>query len=153
MRIKAKKTFITLASVISLVATLPTTGFAAPVSAENYAKAIALPGFGDVSIQQILLSESGYLPYDGEVEYTFDYETTYGNTIRYYLSDDENVGLTIKIYDASNSLVASGHTESGNSWQVLNTFTPASSNQTYTVRIVSDDGDGFYGYSVAVRAY
>ncbi|WP_282940471.1 hypothetical protein [Paenibacillus sp. RC67] len=57
--------------------------------------------------------------------------------------------------DQSNNPVADGHTSSSNGWQYQNTFTPANKSQTYTVRIVSDDGDGGfgYGYDVAVRAF
>jgi hypothetical protein len=101
-----------------------------------------------------MLTKSGNLDPDGEIEYTFDYDTSYGSTIRYYLADSNQVGMTIKIYDAGNNQVATGHTSESNGWQYQSTFTP-SGTQEYTVRIVSDDGDGGfgYGYEVAVRAF
>lgn len=154
-----KKKLFAFVSAVALLAAIPTTGFAAPVkqhvTIQDVSDAKSIQGFGDVTILELMLNTSGVLDSDGEKEYTFDYEATYGNTIRYYLSDDNQNGMSIKIYDSGNNLVASGHTDSGNGWQYLNTFTPAAKDQTFTVRIVSDDGDGggSYPFSVAVRAF
>ncbi|GEM_PF-3585561 len=150
-----KKLLYLLFSIVLLMS-VPAISFAQTnVTSMDINKLRNVAGFGDITILELMLNKSGNLPKIGEIDYEFDYETSYGNTIRYYLEDEDHVGMTLKIYDSGNNLIASGQTSSASQWKVLNTFTPANQDETYTIRIVSDDGDGGinYGYTVAVRAY
>lgn len=146
-----KKKLVILTTALALSA-VPATGFA---QAAHNVEGNQVSRPGDFTILELMLDRSGYLPSNGEKDYTFSYDTSYGSTIRYYLQDTNHKGMSIYIYNSSNRLVASGHTSASNNWQFLNTFTPAQVNDDFTVTIVSNDGYGGsdYGYSVAVRAY
>ncbi|MFE5324423.1 hypothetical protein ACFQ88_37875 [Paenibacillus sp. NPDC056579] len=145
------KKLLILTTALALSA-VPATGFA---QANTYAAGNPVNGSGQITILELMLNRSGTLPSNGEKEYTFSYDPSYGSTIRYYLEDTNHKGMSIYIYNSSNRLVASGHTGASNNWQFLNTFSPAQVYDDFTVTIVSDNGNGGtdYGYNVAVRAY
>lgn len=148
-----KKWLVLMTAVTSLLL-VPTAGFASeaksPLSMQELR---STSGIGDITIQKLYFDESSYLDYEGETESTFNYEVKDGSTIRYWLLDEDKVGMTVKIYDASNKVVATGQTSSSNNWRVLSTFTPASKDQTYLVRVVSNTGGGDEPYELSVRAY
>lgn len=148
-----KKWLILMSTVASLLL-VPTAGFASEANSPLSMQELrSTSGIGDITIQKEYFDESSYLDNDAETEITFNYEVSHGSTIRYWLLDEDKVGMTVKIYDASNKLVATGQTSSSNNWRVLSTFTPASKDQTYLVRVVSNTGAGYEPYELSVRAY
>lgn len=158
-------------SVIILTATalalaIPTSGFAQSkpaskvITQAEFNGVKYIPGFGDVTIQEVIHTKNGLIEKDGENDYYAGYSTSMGDTIRFYLKDTNQKGMTIKIYyvdadDNITSLFASGTTSSSNNWMVLQE-TPAPKNDAnFLVRIISNDGDGGYEYPFesAIRAF
>jgi hypothetical protein len=161
-----KKQFIILAAVASLTLAMPMSGFAqskpAPSTATSkQAKDIkTVPGFEDVNSQELIHTGGGYLSSNGEDEYTAEYTTSMGDTIRYYLGDSNQNGMTIKIYYADadyniTSLYTSGTTSSSNNWTVLKEIPAPTKDTNFVIKIISSDGDGgwYYTYDSAIRAF
>ncbi|MCE3204081.1 hypothetical protein [Paenibacillus sonchi] len=166
-----KRLFVVLATVAALSLAMPMSGFAKSNPADvtssstqskafKVEKAKTIQGFGDVSAQELIHSENSFVENDGENDYYESYRTSMGNTIRYYLLDEGNKGLTIKIYYAdedynTTSLYASGSTSSSNNWTVLTEIPAPSKDTNFVVRIVSKDGSGGYeyGFQSAIRAF
>jgi len=149
--VKKKLLVLTAAASLALSA-VPAAGFAQ--MNENEAVS-ALSSSGDFAMLALLLNRNGTLPSSGERTYVFSYDTSYGNTISYYMQDTNKKGLSINIYNSGNTLVAYGSTSESNNWQFSSTFSPGQVDDDYTVVVSSHDGKGgsSYGYSVSVRAY
>lgn len=106
-------------------------------------------GPGDVLFERI----DDVLPRDGSDDWYFDYSYSDGEEVRVGLNDDDDAGMTIKVYyigDGGLTKVLEGHTNSGNFYGYVGTFTPTEEGE-YMIIIVSDNGAGGYQYDVRAR--
>lgn len=165
-----KHFFVILTTVVALSLAVPMSGFAKPnpVDETSFSQSMVLKveqartiqGFGDVTAQELIHSEDMYMDSQGEIDFNASYETTMGNTLRYYLRDEGKKGMTIKIYYADEdynitTLYASGTTSSSNNWMFVKEISAPSKNTNFVVRIISKDGSGGYnyGFQSAIRAF
>lgn len=144
-----KKALLTLAAAATVFAAVPA------ASAQTHdATVSAIDNQDDYSVKALLLDEAGWIPSSGEVEFTFDYDPSLGNQIRYYLKDDDKVGMTIKIYNDQNRQVATAKTSKANGYFVNKSFRPSSKYVGYyRVIVVPNNGGSGHSYQLSVRAF
>ncbi|MCG7406361.1 hypothetical protein MH117_02955 [Paenibacillus sp. ACRRX] len=144
-----KKQLIVLTAALSLLI-LPTSIFAQ----SNHSYNANMNSIKTIKLLGGYESKDGVLPSSGEVEYSFTYNKSDGANFRIYLGDDNKKGMKLVVYDPDNNEFASGKTNAGNNWRVLLDTKPKKEGD-YTIKIVSNDGDGGwdYSYSSAARSY
>ncbi|EJW17861.1 hypothetical protein M5X00_21720 [Paenibacillus alvei] len=142
-----KKAFLTLAAAATVFA-------AVPAAQAHETTVSSIDNQDDYSVKALLLDEIGVIPSKGEVEFTFDYNPSLGNEIRYYLRDDDKAGMTLKIYNDENRQVATAKTSKTNNYYVNQSFRPPSKYiGKYRVIIVPNDGGSGYRYQLSARAF